>query len=149
MGNMFSQEEPTKTITVWNGHLGPTVGFSAVQHLFKQDSDTWIIISTLPDTTEGQKCLIDRTTPCIREETLMNRIIANKQQKDVCVIIYGRNHMDETVDKKWKQMRSMGFTRAHKYTGGMFEWLLLQDVYGKENFPTTSQAADLLEFEPK
>jgi hypothetical protein len=30
--------------------------------------------------------------------------------------------------------------------GGIFEWLLLQDIYGKELFPTTKKEADLLKF---
>ena len=32
------------------------------------------------------------------------------------------------------------------YTGGMFEWLLLQDIYGKEAFPTKGDELDILKF---
>lgn len=150
MGGMFTKpDESPHTITVWNGELGPTIGFNVVQKYLRENNDSWLLISTLPDTPDGQKCLIEKTTACSREETLMNRIIEGKRQQDICVIIYGRHHMDENVQKKWKQIRGMGFTRAHKYAGGMFEWLLLQDVYGEDNFPTTTKAADILEFEPK
>jgi hypothetical protein len=32
------------------------------------------------------------------------------------------------------------------YTGGLFEWLLLQDIYGKDEFPTTSDELDILKY---
>ena len=32
------------------------------------------------------------------------------------------------------------------YTGGIFEWLLLQDIYGKDEFPTTSEELDILKY---
>jgi hypothetical protein len=32
--------------------------------------------------------------------------------------------------------------------GGLFEWLMLQDIYGKELFPTTKKELDLLKFKP-
>jgi hypothetical protein len=35
------------------------------------------------------------------------------------------------------------------YLGGMFEWMLLQDIYGKEDFPTTEEELDILKFKPK
>ena len=31
----------------------------------------------------------------------------------------------------------------------MFEWLLLQDIYGNDNFPTTSKDLDILKYKPK
>jgi len=34
------------------------------------------------------------------------------------------------------------------YTGGLFEWLLLQDIYGKTEFPTTTNIIDLLKYKP-
>jgi hypothetical protein len=30
--------------------------------------------------------------------------------------------------------------------GGMFEWLLMQDVYGFDEFPTTTKICDILKF---
>jgi len=32
------------------------------------------------------------------------------------------------------------------YIGGLFEWLLLQDIYGDEEFPTTSKIIDILKY---
>lgn len=151
---MFSAPpEETRAMALWSDSIeegtGPVIGFSAVQKRVLEGNASWLLISTLPDTIDGQKCLLKGTLECSKEEPMMNTIIESKRQRSVCVIVYGRNHMDESVNKKWKQIRSMGFTRSYKYTGGMFEWLLLQDVYGRDNFPTTSLAADILEFEPK
>ena len=30
----------------------------------------------------------------------------------------------------------------------MFEWLMLQEIYGEENFPTTTRLLDLLKYKP-
>jgi len=30
----------------------------------------------------------------------------------------------------------------------LFEWLLLQDIYGSEEFPTTSHELDILKYKP-
>jgi hypothetical protein len=30
----------------------------------------------------------------------------------------------------------------------MFEWMILQDVYGMDEFPTTSKVLDILKFKP-
>jgi hypothetical protein len=32
------------------------------------------------------------------------------------------------------------------YIGGLFEWLLLQDIYGDEEFPTTAKIIDILKY---
>ena len=34
------------------------------------------------------------------------------------------------------------------YSGGMFEWLCLQDIYGNELFPTTKKELDILKYKP-
>jgi hypothetical protein len=34
------------------------------------------------------------------------------------------------------------------YTGGLFEWLMLQDIYGETDFPTTKKELDILRFKP-
>ena len=52
------------------------------------------------------------------------------------------------LDKKLKQLRSLGFYEVYCYQGGLFEWLLLQDVYGSQEFPTTKKELDLLKYKP-
>ena len=32
--------------------------------------------------------------------------------------------------------------------GGLFEWLLLQDMYGSDEFPTTNKELDVLKYKP-
>ena len=64
-------------------------------------------------------------------------------------IIYGENSLDDSVIIKYKQIYSLGFTNIYIYAGGIFEWLLLQDIYGNDLFPTTSLERDILQFKGK
>jgi hypothetical protein len=32
--------------------------------------------------------------------------------------------------------------------GGLFEWLMLQDIYGSDEFPTTKKELDILKYKP-
>jgi hypothetical protein len=42
----------------------------------------------------------------------------------------------------------MGFVNVYLYPGGLFEWLLLQDIYGDDEFPTTIKELDILKYKP-
>jgi hypothetical protein len=44
----------------------------------------------------------------------------------------------------WERV-SLGFKNVYIYLGGMFEWLLLQDVYGQKEFPTDKKG-EILDF---
>ena len=44
---------------------------------------------------------------------------------------------------------SLGFYNVYLYNGGLFEWLLLQDIYGFDEFPTTKKELDILKYKPK
>jgi len=105
-----------------------------------------IMISTLP--TEFQKCVIRGTIPAENEEALINNIISGKDVRgeNITVVVYGKNAADETVTEKYEQLIKLGMPRVCIYTGGMFEWLLLQDVYGGELFPTTGNELDILRY---
>jgi len=48
--------------------------------------------------------------------------------------------------KKYRQLVDLGFSNVYIYTGGLFEWLLLQDIYGSTEFPTTTKELDILKF---
>ena len=61
-------------------------------------------------------------------------------------MIYGKNCNDEKLISKYKQLIDLGFINVNIYAGGMFEWLLLQDIYGDDNFPTTSRELDILKY---
>ena len=110
-----------------------------------KNSNRYLIINTLPDSQ--QNCLIVGTTPSSDEEYIINRYL--QTNKSITIIIYGKNCNDEKITKKYQQLYSLGFYNIYAYTGGLFEWLLLQDVYGKELFPTTSKEVDILKFKPQ
>jgi hypothetical protein len=58
--------------------------------------------------------------------------------------------------QKYKQICSLGLSSVYIYSGGMFEWLMLQDIYGKTEFPTdiypgnkpNSICTDILSYKP-
>jgi hypothetical protein len=43
----------------------------------------------------------------------------------------------------------LGFTNVHIYTGGIFEWMLLYEIYGKDLFKITQYEIDILRYRPK
>ena len=63
------------------------------------------------------------------------------------IFVYGRHSNDETIYLKYEQIRKLG-GKVYLYTGGLFEWLLLQDIYGFQQFPTTSKTLDLIKYKP-
>lgn len=117
------------------------INYEDMQTVIK-NSEVYLIINTLPLT--DQQCLIVNTTQVHEEEGIINKFI--KENKSIRIIIYGRNCNDETINKKCHQLYSLGFYNIFVYLGGMFEWLLLQDIYGKDLFPTTKKELDLLKY---
>jgi hypothetical protein len=115
--------------------------FEDVQYAIT-NRDNKIIISTM---NSHENCLIQGTIPFSMEEEIINNFIA-KKKKDVTVIIYGRNANDDSVVSKYKQLQGLGFYNLYVYLGGMFEWLLLQEVYGAVNFQTTCKELDILKY---
>ena len=51
--------------------------------------------------------------------------------------------------KKYAQLTGLGFINVYIYPGGLFEWLLLQDIYGQDDFSTTKNELDHLKFKGK
>ena len=68
--------------------------------------------------------------------------------KQIKIIIYGRNSNDENIYKKYNQLLKLGFLNVFIYLGGLFEWLMLQDIYGYDEFPTTIKQLDFLKYKP-
>jgi len=101
-----------------------------------------LIINTLD--AYQQHCLIVGTLNIEMEIEILN--IQMKKNNDIRIIIYGMNATDKTCITKYEQLLKLGFWNVYIYTGGLFEWLLLQDVYGNELFPTTSTKVDLLKY---
>ena len=79
-----------------------------------------------------------------QEEGVINKYMSGN--KGIRIILYGKNSNDEFIYKKYNQLVGLGFHNVYVYTGGLFEWLMLQDIYGFDNFPTTSKQLDLLKF---
>lgn len=105
-----------------------------------------LLINTLPPGMQG--CLIPGTLPIDEEEARMNAMLSEPQGKNREIIVYGKNANDDTVLKKYQQLTGLGFKNVSVYPGGMFEWLLLQDIYGTTSFPTTSKELDILKYKP-
>jgi len=90
------------------------------------------IINTLPE--NKQNCLIKYTLPIDLETDIINKIDKNSK-----IVIYGINHKDKKPYYKFKQLQSLGYTNVFVYSGGLFEWILLNMIYGDKYFPLTSE----------
>ena len=108
------------------------------------NSKRCILLNTL--SKEEQSCLIQNTLQADQEVNCMNKIIDNLDYDKI--YIYGKNYMDVSVNQKYEQLISLGLKNVYVYGGGLFEWLLLQDIYGDEMFPTTSKELDILKYRP-
>ena len=119
------------------------INYEDMQTVIK-NPEVYLIINTM--SPSDQKCLIINTTLAEEEEPLINKYL--KENRNIRIIVYGKNCNDESAQKKYQQLLSLGFYNIFVYTGGMFEWLLMQDIYGKELFPTTKKEVDLLKYKP-
>jgi hypothetical protein len=124
--------------TMGNG-ISNLINFELLKEMQKEGAT---IIHTMD---ENEKVLILGTVVAEKESEKINKMMSkNDYEKDI--IIYGRNcHEYENLLKKQKQMASLGFKNIFIYLGGMFEWLLLQDVYGSKEFPTEKKG-EILDF---
>jgi len=115
------------------------INFEDIQFAQKNTS---LIINTLP-TTE-QSLLIAGTISWEKEIQAVEVAIQKKES----IFVYGRHCNDETIYQKYEQIRKLG-GKVYLYAGGLFEWLLLQDIYGSA-FPTTTtfKTVDLLKYKP-
>jgi hypothetical protein len=118
------------------------INFQDLKYSF-QHKEKYIIINVL-DHTE-QNCLIKNTLSWENEEKTINELLI--QNKLINIIIYGKNCNDEKVITKYNQLIALGFHNVYLYYGGLFEWLLLQDIYGFENFPTIGKCNDILNYQ--
>lgn len=109
------------------------------------NKDKYILINTLEETS--QDCLLPNTVSPEKETAIINHLIQTTN-KDIKIIIYGKNCNDDKIYKKYNQLQSLGFYNVYVYTGGLFEWLMLQDIYGFDDFPTTSRQLDILKYKP-
>jgi hypothetical protein len=120
------------------------INFEDMQYVIK-NKESYLIINTLSE--NEQKCLVLNTLPANDEENVINKLLKNGNRA-VNIIIYGKNCNDNKIYEKHSQLISIGFYNVYIYVGGMFEWLLLQDIYGETEFPTTSKQLDILKYKP-
>ena len=120
------------------------VNYEDIQYVIK-NAESHILINTLNE--NEQTCLIQNTICIQKEVELINKLIQNGQ-KHIKIIIYGRNCNDEKIYTKYNQLVSLGFYDVFIYTGGLFEWLMLQDIYGDKEFLTTKKEIDFLKYKP-
>lgn len=93
-----------------------------------------------------QDTLILKTLSAVAEVDALNTLM-DDGEFDRKILVYGRNSGDvEKVLNKQKQLVALGFTEVYVYLGGLFEWVLLQDIYGAELFKTTRHVADILRY---
>jgi hypothetical protein len=102
----------------------------------------YLIINTLRE--NQQQCLITGTINMSNEEEILNTYL--KSNRSVRIIVYGMNSTDVNITKKYEQLLGLGFVNVFIYSGGLFEWLLLQDIYSKDLFPTTANERDILKY---
>ena len=124
------------------------MGNSAIQRISFEDmqyvqASGQLIINTLP--VSEQSMLIAKTVQCDKEIQSVENAIRLKEP----IVIYGKHGNDDTIYVKYDQIKKLG-GKAYLYVGGLFEWLLLQDIYGAEHFQTTSHVTmvDLLKYKP-
>jgi hypothetical protein len=126
--------------------LNNKIGYEDVLYAIENNTKN-IIINTLEKNL--QHCLIKSTLSIENETIILNQMIENNKLNEVNIILYGLNSVDNSVEQKYKQLIDLGFPKVYIYSGGMFEWLLMQDIYSKENFPTTSYDLDILKYKPR
>ena len=120
------------------------INFEDVQYAIH--TKQYILINTLGE--HDQNCLIYGTINATQEVEMFTNLI-KKDNKNIRIIVYGRNCTDDKLSTKIKQLTDLGFYNVYVYVGGLFEWMLLQDIYGDKEFPTTKKEVDLLKYNPK
>ena len=105
--------------------------------------NNYTIINTM--NIDEQEILIINTIKYKDEERIINNYI-NNNNLSINIVIYGKNCNDYKIYNKAEQLIKLGFINIYIYTGGLFEWLLLQDIYGYKLFQTTKKELDILKY---
>ena len=121
------------------------ISFYDMQNIVHNNYNNYIIVNTLED--NEQDCLISKTLNANTELIFFNDTTYKFLDKNI--IIYGKNCNCNKIYDKYQQIKKMGYPNVYLYIGGLFEWLLLQDIYGYDNFPTTKKELDILKYKPK
>ena len=125
---------------LWNIPSKSLIQFEQMQEYSK--SQEYVLINTLKE--DMQHCLIENTILAKNEIVAVEKAL--KQNKPF--VIYGMHYYDASLLRKYQQLKNLGVEFIYVYGGGMFEWLLLQDIYGKDQFPTNGRELDILKYRP-
>jgi hypothetical protein len=117
----------------------PSYNYHQLHERMKQES---VLINTLP--ISRQESLIKGTIRASNEVEFMNKLLKTNKNKEI--IIYGIHHTDLSVIKKYNQLKKLGFKNVYIYFGGLYEWLLLQEVFGTINFQTDGIIKDIVDY---
>ena len=120
----------------------PICTFQELQQ--RKDYNTGLLVNTLP--LHRQQYLIKGTLPGLEESSKINEYL--HKNKQVHIVLYGLDCNDRSVMTKFAQLKTLGFSNVFIYRGGLFEWSLLQEVYGS-NFPTEGTLADPMDLYKK
>ena len=101
-----------------------------------------LLINTM--NSSEQDCLIYNTININEEVNIINKYL--KKDKSIHIIVYGKNYRDKNIIQKHNQLKKLGFQNVSIYFGGMFEWLMLQEIYGYEHFKTIGKTLDILKY---
>lgn len=137
--------------TLFSSSAISNIGFDDILFAHKH-KQRYIFINTM--SSDMQNALIPNTIPCGEEVNVINDIIDEYNTNKYTIIVYGKNSCDETTHKKYHQLRQLGFSDIHIYPGGMFEYMLLNDMYGEISFPISGstgkgvpeQSVDILKY---
>ena len=117
------------------------IGFEDVKYATRNDN--YYMINTLQ--RDQQKTLIKNTINSDNEEEIINTLLNDYKIPDKPFIIYGKNSCDDSVNKKYDQLIKLGFKDVYIYRGGLFEWLLLNEIFGNEEIPLNHENVDINE----
>jgi hypothetical protein len=121
-----------------------TIGFDDMLQCIKL-REKYAIIHTM---SASETVLISGTLTPTEEEMFVNECLSKYIEPHKTIILYGKNSCDDSTRKKRAQLMSLGINDVYIYSGGMFEWTLLQDIYGVNEFQTTRTVVDLLLYRP-
>jgi len=117
----------------------PSYNYHQLQERMKYDI---VLINTMD--ISRQHCLIKGTLKATIEVEFMNKLLKTNKNKEI--IVYGIHHTDLSVIKKYNQLKKLGFKNVHIYFGGIYEWLLLQDVFTSINFQTDGTVENIVDY---
>lgn len=98
-----------------------------IKYIQEKCSNDYIFITTI--TNNNTPPLIKGTVLPRDEEAIINKMIRDKNSATKGIIIYGKNSQDISVINKYKQLIQFNIGDVYIYTGGLFEWLLLNKKY--------------------